>query len=157
MPAVPEPAPAELTAAAEPAPAMAAVAATSNGHSDKNGKLQADLWQAAKIVAEAATASAAVFEPPPAPMPIQMAAAPNVRHPAPQPLMTNVATAPADLMPAVHPLPVASPSTQVESNNIAPLVVAPKGGMDRLKWVIFGSAAAFLGVIWAAIWFAAAK
>jgi hypothetical protein len=50
---------------------------------------------------------------------------------------------------------VAPPPAQDESTDY--LVAVPKSKVDRLKWVIFGSAAAFLGVIWAAIWFAAGK
>jgi hypothetical protein len=148
--------------AVEPEPVAAqAMVASSNGHAEvhahTNGKLQANLWEAAKIVAEAATAPAAVIEPSPAPVPIQLAVAPAVHTPAP-PAMANGSAAHAGLTPAVPPLPVIPPPpTQDESTNynIPAFIAASKGSMDKAKWVLFGSTAAFLGVILAAIWYAA--
>jgi hypothetical protein len=132
-----------------------------NGHTHTNGhsNVQANLWEAAKIVAEAATAPAAVIEPAPAPVPIQLAAAPAVRTASTQPGMGNGSAAKAGLTPAVPPLPVVKPPVNDESTNynIPAFIASSRKTIDGAKWVIFGSTAAFLGVVLAAIWFAVGK
>jgi hypothetical protein len=158
-----EPEPVLVAAAVATAgPVTAAAPAHSNGHTNGHGNhhvnLQANLWEAAKIVAEAATAPAAVIEPAPAPIPIQLAAAPAVQTIA-QPMMVNGSAARAGLVPAVPPLPVAKPQVADESTNynIPAFIASSRKGMDGAKWVIFGSTAAFLGIVWAAIWFTVGK
>jgi hypothetical protein len=63
------------------------------------------------------------------------------------------------LSPVVPPLPVVPPPVQDESTNynIPAFIAASKNKIDKAKWFIFGGTAAFLGVIWAAIWFAGGK
>jgi hypothetical protein len=91
--------------------------------------LQKDLWAAAEMVAEAVSAHAV---PPPAP-----------------PVALPLAAIPPE--PAPAPLPV--PAPQVVPAFMVNLRKAP----DHLQWAVFGGTAAFLGVIWVAIWFAVGK
>ena len=144
---------------------MLAAAAVANGNGrTANSNLQANLWEAAKIVAEAATAPAAAFiEPTPAPVPIPRAVPPT---PAPAP----VAAAPASvagngavatpIVKLAAPAQTGAPQAAQEpytNYNIPAFIAASKGPIAKYKWLIFGSTAAFLGVIWAAIWFAGAR
>jgi hypothetical protein len=48
----------------------------------------------------------------------------------------------------LHPAVAAVPATNY---NIPAFIAAARGGRDKGKWILFGSAAAFLGVVWAAI------
>ena len=88
------------------------------------------LWAAAAMVAEAASTHPAPPSPA-APPPLPLAALP----PSPDPV------------PAPPPAPVAIPAFMTNLRH------AP----DSLQWAFFGGTAAFLGIVWAAIWFAAGK
>jgi hypothetical protein len=88
------------------------------------------LWAAAEMVAEAASTHAA----PPSPA-----------APTPLPLVAL----PPD------PVPVPQPAPEAEA---IPVFMTNLGrAPDSLQWFIFGGTAAFLGVVWAAIWFAVGK
>jgi hypothetical protein len=118
--------------------AAAAVAANGNGHAAHH--LQANLWKAAKLVASAATAPAPVIEP--TPTPVQVTIAPS-----------RIEAVRAEQPTAAAPAPVAvPPAPAVEAS---PIFIAPVRRFDKVKWVMFGTAAAFLGVVWAAIYFGA--
>ena len=184
--AAPEPAPVPSTTVETlepvvvetPAPPVAAAAAV-------NGRLQATLWEAASIVAQAAVVRPPAVEPEPAPVPVRLAAE-TKRAPAaplippvagtngtPQPpfaapaIPTSqtswvaVGTAPAPA-PASGPAQAAAPVAAAApphnpGHTIPALIAAARGGFDRSHLLIFGGTAAFLGVIWAAIWLAAGK
>ncbi|HTP34315.1 MAG TPA: protein kinase [Candidatus Acidoferrales bacterium] len=183
---VEEPAPAQDLVAppapvetGEPAPVMAAAATA-------NGKLQGALWQAAAIVAQAAVVQPPALEPESEPVPVRLAsevrrtpalspapapqtpsawapvAAQSASAPVPVGAAAAVAVALADLpapAPAPIPNPAAAPAPVPESanQNIPALIAAARGGFDRAHWIIFGSTAAFLTIIWLAIWLAAGK
>jgi hypothetical protein len=92
--------------------------------------LQSQLWAAAEVVAEAASE----HTPPP-----------PVAAPAPLPI--------AELPPEPVPEPPAVPEVEPAPKFMTNLRNAP----DSLQWAVFGGTAAFLGVIWVAIWFAVGK
>jgi serine/threonine-protein kinase len=154
-----EPEPVAVTA--EPAPAKAAAASA-------NGKLQANLWEAAAIVARAAVVEEPTPEPPPTSVPVRLANAPApVATPMPAPAAAVATmTAPA---PAAAPVPAPVPVVSAPAPAVAPVqentnpnmpggfIAAARGGFERAHWIIFGGTAAFLGVIWAAIWFAGSR
>ena len=94
------------------------------------------LWAAAAMVAEAASTHPAPPSPA-APPPLPLAALPPSPDPVPAP--------PPAPQPA--PAPVAIPAFMTNLRH------AP----DSLQWAFFGGTAAFLGIVWAAIWFAAGK
>jgi hypothetical protein len=75
----------------------------------------------------------------PAPVPVQVKLTkPEPETPKPPP------AAPVPLHPAVAAVPATN-------YNIPAFIAAARGGRDKGKWILFGSAAAFLGVVWAAI------
>src|ERR1035437_1006063 len=92
------------------------------------------LWAAAAMVAEAASTHPAPPSPA-APPPLPLAALPPSPDPVPAP------------PPTPEPAPVAIPAFMTNLRH------AP----DSLQWAFFGGTAAFLGIVWAAIWFAAGK
>ncbi len=128
--------------------AVAAPASSTNG-AVFDDELKSALWAAATMVSESASTvplSAASFLPPPPAGTVQRAkpelAAPvAVLAPAPVALAT-VMTAPE---PAVDP--------KLLPGLIANIQRAP----DSIQWFVFGGTAAFLGVIWVAIWLVAGK
>jgi hypothetical protein len=89
------------------------------------------LWAAAEMVAKAASTSTAPFVPV-APVPLPLAAIPPAPAPAPEPEPV-----------AVEPMP--------------PFMTTLRNAPNSLQWAVFGGTAAFLGVIWVAIWFAVGK
>jgi hypothetical protein len=89
------------------------------------------LWAAAEMVAKAASANTAPFIAV-APAPLPLAAAPPAPIPAPQ------------------PEPVVVPP-------VPPFMTTLRNAPNSLQWAVFGGTAAFLGVIWVAIWFAVGK
>jgi hypothetical protein len=93
--------------------------------------LHNNLWAAAEMVAEAVSPHAAP--------PISVS-------PAPLPLIAPIPPAPA---PA--PIPQALPEA------MPPFMTRLRRAPDHLAWAVFGGAAAFLGVIWVAIWLAVGK
>jgi serine/threonine-protein kinase len=150
-----EPEPVAVTA--EPAPAKAAAASA-------NGKLQANLWEAAAIVARAAVVEEPTPEPPPTSVPVRLTNAPApVATPMPAPAAVATMAAPT---PAAAPVPAPLPVVSAPAAAVAPaqentnpnmpggFIAAARGGFERAHWILFGGTAAFLGVIWAAIWFA---
>jgi hypothetical protein len=86
------------------------------------------------MVAEAASTHPAPPSPA-APPPLPLAALPPSPDPVPAP------------PPTPEPAPVAIPAFMTNLRH------AP----DSLQWAFFGGTAAFLGIVWAAIWFAAGK
>ena len=95
--------------------------------------LHKNLWAAAEMVAEA----------------VSPHAAPSVSvAPAPLPLVAAAPPAPA---PAPAPIPQAVPEA------MPPFMTRLRRAPDHLQWAVFGGAAAFLGVIWVAIWLAVGK
>jgi hypothetical protein len=105
--------------------------------------MQATLWEAAKVVAQAAAIPAPSTDPGLTLVPVQLAA------------LKALPTPPAAVKPA--PVVVLPPQDQTTNYNIPAFIAAARNGRDAAKWVIFGSTAAFLGVIWAAIWFTVGK
>jgi hypothetical protein len=89
------------------------------------------LWAAAEMVAKAASANTAPFIPAAA-APLPLAALPPEPVPAPQPEPV-----------VVEPIPAFMTTLRQAPNS--------------LQWAVFGGTAAFLGVIWVAIWFAVGK
>ena len=89
------------------------------------------LWAAAEMVAKAASTSTAPFVPV-APAPLPLAAIPPVPAPVPEPEPV-----------VVEPMP--------------PFMTTLRNAPNSLQWAVFGGTAAFLGVIWVAIWFAVGK
>ena len=149
--AVPEPAPAIADAAAAPDPAsepetsppaalppgeaaVIAAAAEPAPAVAPPDALHNTLWAAAAMVAEAASTHPAPPSPA-APPPLPLAALPPSPDPVPAP------------PPTPEPAPVAIPAFMTNLRH------AP----DSLQWAFFGGTAAFLGIVWAAIWFAAGK
>jgi ribonuclease E len=132
--AVPAPEVAAVTAeaVADPAPAIAQSPPQPNPAVAPPDALHNNLWAAAAMVAEAAST-----HPPP----------PSAAAPAPLPL----AALPPDPVPA--PLPVLAP----EAGPIPVFMTTLRRVPDSLQWAVFGGTAAFLGVIWVAIWFATGK
>jgi hypothetical protein len=153
---------AAVAIAEQPEPVIAAAAVANGNGRSATSTLQANLWEAAKVVAEAATAPAALIEPTPDPVPVQMATPPAPTPApitvAPPPLAANGTPVTAVLTPAVPPRPVGPHAAQDPYTNYnIPAFVGSKSVIGKYKWIIFGSTAAFLGVIWAAIWFAGAR
>ena len=95
--------------------------------------LHKNLWAAAEMVAQAVSPHAAP--------PVSVA-------PAPLPLVAAAPPAPA---PAAAPIPQAVPEA------MPPFMTRLRRAPDHLQWAVFGGAAAFLGVIWVAIWLAVGK
>ena len=89
------------------------------------------LWAAAEMVAKAASANLAPFVPV-APAPLPLAALPPEPVPVPQPEPV-----------VVEPVPA--------------FMTTLRNAPNSLQWAVFGGTAAFLGVIWVAIWFAVGK
>jgi hypothetical protein len=89
------------------------------------------LWAAAEMVAKAASANTAPFVPV-APAPLPLAALPPEPVPAPQPEPV-----------VVEPVPA--------------FMTTLRNAPNSLQRAVFGGTAAFLGVIWVAIWFAVGK
>src|ERR1017187_7529742 len=131
---VPAPEVAAVTAeaVADPAPAIPQSPPQPNPAVAPPDALHHNLWAAAAMVAEAAST-----HPPP----------PSAAAPAPLPL----AAPPPDPVPA--PLPVLAP----EAGPIPVFMTTLRRVPDSLQWAVFGGTAAFLGVIWVAIWFATGK
>jgi len=50
-----------------------------------------------------------------------------------------------------------APPPAASNYNIPAMIAAARGGVDKGSWILFGSTAAFLGVIWAAIWLAVGR
>ena len=96
--------------------------------------LQNNLWAAAAMVAEAASTHVAPV-PAPAPAPLPLAA------PAPEPV----------------PVPQPAPAPAPEAGPLPVFMTTLRRVPDSLQWAVFGGTAAFLGVIWVAIWFATGK
>ena len=130
---VPAPAPAlvmvEAAVVAEPVAIPAPEAAVAPPDA-----LQNNLWAAAAMVAEAASTHVAPV-PAPAPAPLPLAA------PAPDPL----------------PVPQPAPAPAPEAGPLPVFMTTLRRVPDSLQWAVFGGTAAFLGVIWVAIWFATGK
>ncbi len=106
-------------------------------------KLRENLWAAAAMV----TAAAAVVPPPP-PEPVSI-----VQVPAP-------VAAPSAPSPEAAAKPSAAPATVApdEANTASPYrvpahIAAARQAPDPVHWIMFGSAAAFLGIVWIAIFF----
>ena len=98
------------------------------------GALHDALWAAAAMVAEGA--SAHVTPPSPVvPAPLPLAVLPQ--SPAPVPIAPAPEPAPASKFPA--------------------FLVDLRHAPDSVQWAVFGGTAAFLGIIWAAIWLAVGK
>ena len=123
------------------------VVAQNGTHHDDEG-LKRNLWAAAAMVADSASAtpvSPASFLPP----------SNGTAQVAKPELSAPVATVTAVLAPpepaAVLPAPAADP--QMMPGFIASVHKAP----DPMQWFVFGGTAAFLGVIWVAIWIIAGK
>src|ERR1039457_673886 len=128
----PEVAAVTAEAVADPAPATAHPPPQPTPAVPPPDALHNNLWAAAAMVAEAAST-----HPPP----------PSAAAPAPLPL----AALPPDPVPA--PLPVLAP----EAGPIPVFMTTLRRVPDSLQWAVFGGTAAFLGVIWVAIWFATGK
>jgi hypothetical protein len=105
------------------------VAAIQAAQASADAALRANLWAAAEIVAQAAAPTTA--------MQLEPAAAVPLLPPAPV-----AAAAPVEALPEAHP---AAPA----------LIAAVRPRLDPMNWILFGSSAAFLGVVWLAIYFAA--
>ncbi|MGD0771985.1 MAG: protein kinase [Candidatus Solibacter sp.] len=137
---VPEPAPAmvETAVVAEPPAIPASEAAAAPPPPDPAlappDALQNNLWAAAAMVAEAASTHVAPV-PAAAPAPLPLAA------PTPDPF----------------PVPQLAPAPVPEAGPLPVFMTTLRRVPDSLQWAVFGGAAAFLGVIWVAIWFATGK
>jgi hypothetical protein len=93
-------------------------------------ELQNKLWAAAEMVAEAASANTTPSLPAaPAPMPLAV----------------------------LPPEPVPAPPPEPEAKAVTPFMTNLRQAPNSIQWAVFGGTAAFLGVIWVAIWFAVGK
>jgi hypothetical protein len=142
---------------AEPEPqlvahAVAAPASAMNGAAFDE-ELKSALWAAATMVSDSAAArpvSAASFLPPPPTSTVQLAKPESV---------APVATA-AQLPIAVAPAPapvVSAPEPAVDPRLLPGFMATVQKAPDSLQWFVFGGTAAFLGVIWVAIWLVVGK
>jgi len=95
--------------------------------------IQANLWAAAAIVAQAAAVA-----PPPAVEPVTIV-------PVPEPVPTAVA--------AAAPAPQPAPAPEAPINYPIRALVAAQQPPDSINWIMFGSSAAFLAIVLLAIFF----
>jgi hypothetical protein len=123
--------------------------------------LQSTLWAAASMVASSASVKAAVTYLPPQESTARLAK-PELVLPTATPLK---AAMPEMAAPQVGPQivpqapPQGAPTTAPNSDpNLPPgLMAAVRRQPDSMTWFVFGGTAAFLGVIWVAIWLVAGK
>jgi hypothetical protein len=95
------------------------------------------LWDAARMVAEAASTQQAP---------------PSVAAPPPLPL---AAALPPEPVPVPQPAP--APTLVPEAQAISAFMTNLRRAPDSVQWAVFGGTAAFLGVIWVVIWLAVGK
>jgi len=100
-------------------------------------ELQNNLWAAAAMVADAATAN--IVPPSPiGPGPLPLARLPETVERKPEP-------------------PAAAPEPERDVAPIAAFMTTLRNAPGPTQWAVFGGTAAFLGAIWAVIWFAVGK
>ena len=132
----PESAPVPVMLAAEvkrtPAPAPVVIPAPANGSSQAAAAIACEPQPVASVPASAPESPV---------LPVAAASAAPLEAP----------------IPISMPVPAAAPQADASNYNIPAFIAAARGGFDRAHWLIFGGTAAFLGVVWAAIWLAAGK
>jgi hypothetical protein len=106
-------------------------------------QLQGTLWAAATMVAESATAAAK----PPTYLPLSDGTSQLARVELAAPAAT---VAPPMMAPVAAARQAADPASM-------PGFIATRPAPDSLQWFVFGGTAAFLGVIWVAIWLVVGK